>query len=204
MNKPDPANVSRETLQRLEAFSDLLIKWNRSINLVSPADIPHLDQRHVADSAQVFDLAPSDAKTWIDLGTGAGFPGLICAIYAIEQNPDCRFTLIESDGRKCAFLREAIRLTGAPAEVITNRIERTEASPVDVISARALAPLSKLLNFATQFSHPGTTMLFPKGANAESELTQARADWHINVERMASVSDSSGTILKLTEVAPLR
>lgn len=194
-------DVSRETSQRLESFRDLLVTWNKKINLVAPADLERLDERHIADSIQVFENRPAGAQNWLDIGSGGGFPGLICAICAKEMEPGLRFTLIESDARKCAFLREAARIAGVEVEIVTRRIEQVPPRPFDVISARALADLPKLMAYALPFAHPGTVFLFPKGAQAESELTQAAVDWHVAVERIVSRTDPSGTLLKLTEVS---
>ena len=193
-------DVPRETVLKLESFADLLIKWNRKINLLAPGEIDRLRERHIEDSIQVHGLAPSTARTWMDLGSGAGFPGLICAILDTSLHPDREFTLVESDARKCAFLREAIRLSGARAQVLNQRIEDISKTTFDVISARALAPLPKLLSLAAPFAHARSGFLFPKGRNAESELTQAAADWHVSVERIPSRTDPGATILKLTEV----
>lgn len=194
-------SVSRETSPRLAAFCDLLDAWNRRINLVSAADMEHLQARHIADSAQLYDIAPTSTRSWVDLGSGAGFPGLVCAIIDADRGGSCLFTLIESDVRKAAFLREASRITSVNAEVIQSRVEAVSGKPTDVISARALAPLPKLIGYAAPFASAGTIMLFPKGRQAESELTQARRRWHITVESIPSRSDPSGTILKLTEVS---
>lgn len=194
-------HVSRETSQRLEAFRDLLIVWNKRINLVAPADLGRLEERHITDSIQVFEHLPADARTWLDIGSGGGFPGLICAILAKGADLPTRFTLVESDARKCAFLREAARVTGVEPEILTKRIEQVPPRPFDVISARALAALPKLLAYAAPFARSDTVFLFPKGAQVESELTQAMADWHVTPERVASRTDPSGTLLKLTEVS---
>ncbi|MEM1298939.1 MAG: 16S rRNA (guanine(527)-N(7))-methyltransferase RsmG [Pseudomonadota bacterium] len=185
----------------LEAFKDLLIAWNKRINLVSTGDLDALEDRHIADSIQVFDHRPSEARSWLDVGSGGGFPGLIAAICAKGSGLPIRFTLIESDVRKCAFLREAVRITGTDVQVVSKRIEAVPPEPFDVISARALAHLPKLLSYTAPFSHPETVYLFPKGAQVESELTQAMADWHVTVERIASRTDARGTLLKLTEVS---
>lgn len=197
------ANVSRETMERISTFEDLLRRWNARINLVSPADLPHLRARHTADSAQLLDHAPEAAGTWLDLGSGAGFPGLICAILAAEKRPGLRFVLIESDQRKAAFLREAARITGIRITLHVTRIEATTLAPHDVISARALAPLPRLLSLAWPFCHSGTTLLFPKGRGVSSELTQAREHWHMKAETLPSRIDPDSTILRLTQVRPL-
>ena len=197
----DQTSVSRETSPRMEAFLSLLVTWNRRINLISQSDLDHLDQRHLADSQQVYDCIPEVTTSWLDLGSGAGFPGLVCAIEDKDRNGSVRFTLVESDTRKSAFLREAARITQTRVDIVPRRIEDIVLTSFDVISARALAPLPQLLSYATPFAHSETTFLFSKGQNAETELTLAAADWHVTAERIQSRTDPSGTILKLTEVS---
>jgi 16S rRNA (guanine527-N7)-methyltransferase len=186
--------VSRETLARLEAFSALLTKWQKAINLVAPASLPDLWRRHILDSGQLARLAPLDAL-WLDLGSGAGFPGLVLAILGARE-----VRLVESDARKCAFLREAARITSAPVTVVNARIEDIAPFAADVVTARALAPLAKLLGFAAPFLAPHSLALFPKGLDVEGELTQAYKNWRMKAERHPSLTDSRATILRLTEV----
>jgi 16S rRNA (guanine527-N7)-methyltransferase len=187
-------DVSRETLARLEAYAALLAKWQKAINLVAPATLPHIWRRHILDSGQLARLAPLDAL-WLDLGSGAGFPGLVIAILGAR-----RVRLVESDARKCAFLREAARITSAPAEVVNARIAEVAPFPADVVTARALAPLSKLLGFAAPFLAPSSVALFPKGQDVEAELTEAHRNWRMRVERHPSLTDGRAAILRLTEV----
>ncbi|MEM6621145.1 MAG: 16S rRNA (guanine(527)-N(7))-methyltransferase RsmG [Pseudomonadota bacterium] len=194
-------NVSRETSERLAQFEDLVRRWSTRINLVSRRDLDHIWPRHIADSIQIFDHAPQ-ADTWLDLGSGGGFPGLVCAILSADNNDPTKFTLIESDARKCAFLREATRLLDLRADILTARIETVPPQQFDVVTARALAPLPQLLALSHPFCSPQTVCLFPKGAQAESELTAAQANWHILVERVPSRTDPGATILKLTDIAP--
>lgn len=189
--------VSRETLRRLVAFAELLERWNAKINLVAPASLPELWRRHIHDLAQLADLIPANAKTLLDLGTGAGFPGLILSILGCPA----AVHLVESDGRKCVFLREAIRITGAPAILHETRIEKLDFGIADAITARALAPLAELIAMSERFRGPQTISLFPKGARHEEELTAARAQWHITAKSQPSRSDSSGRIIILQEVS---
>ena len=186
--------VSRETLARLEAYAGLLVKWQKAINLVSPTTLPDLWRRHILDSGQLARLAPLDGL-WLDLGAGAGLPGLVLAIMGARE-----VRLIESDARKCAFLREAARITAAPAEVINARIEAVPPFRADVVTGRALAPLAKLLGFAAPFLGPGSVALFPKGQDVEGELTEAHRVWRMKVDRQPSSTDPRATILRLTEV----
>jgi 16S rRNA (guanine527-N7)-methyltransferase len=190
------ASVSRETMERLCAYEALLLKWQKSINLVSSATLTHLWQRHMWDSAQLAALAPPDARRWVDLGSGAGFPGIVVALL-LRDRPGFQMDLIESDHRKCAFLSESVRVTGAPVRVHPQRIESVMLEPADVISARALAPLTQILAWALPFWGKATIGLFPKGRSATDELTESRKDWIFEAEAIASQSDPSGSVLKL-------
>jgi len=195
-------DVSRETCARLEAYIALLARWNKRINLVSPATIDTVWTRHIADSAQLFDLAPASATSWVDLGSGAGFPGLVVAALAVEKAPGLCVTLVESDTRKAAFLAAAVRAMGLAVTVEARRIEALPTRPYDVVSARALAPLDRLCAVAHRFSGPGTVFLFPKGARLDSELTAASASWHIRAERIASRTGPEASVLKILEIEP--
>jgi len=188
-------DVSRETQGRLEQFADLLVRWNVRINLVSRADTDVIWGRHVVDSIQLVDLIPSGTNRAVDLGSGAGFPGLVLAIVT-----GIEFDLIESDQRKAAFLREAARVTGAPARIHATRIESANVAPAMLVTARALAPLPLLLDLAHRFLLPGAVALFPKGAEADRELTEAGRTWNMHVERFQSQTAKEGAILKLSEV----
>ena len=160
--------VSRETLARLDAYVELLGQWRRAVNLISDASFAEVWTRHVADSAQLLALA-SSAKIWVDMGSGAGFPGLVIAIQLAEE-AGARVHLIESDQRKCAFLREAARITGAPAIVYNDRIEIAApkiTDAVDAVTARALAPLPKLIDFAKIWLDKGAIGVFPRGRTTE-------------------------------------
>lgn len=195
------AIVPRETISTLEDFVDLLRRWNRRINLFSRKEDADLWSRHVLDSAQLLPLASESAQTWLDIGSGGGFPGIICAIIAKHQGRPVTFTLVESDQRKAAFLREAVIRFQLPVSVFSSRIEDMKLIPQDIISARALAPLEKLLSYAYPFSHSGTTFLFPKGRQNELELTEARVSWHMRVIPVPSRTDAEGSILRISEVS---
>lgn len=195
-------DVSRETCQRLEAYIALLTRWNARINLVAAATIKTAWTRHVADSAQLLDLAPESASSWLDLGSGAGLPGLPVAALAAEKAPDLHVTLVESDTRKAAFLATAAREMDLDVTVEPHRIEALTPRPYDVVSARALAPLGRLCALAHRFSGRGTVFLFPKGARVDSELTAATAGWHIRAERIASRTDPEATVLRIVELEP--
>jgi len=185
--------VSRETLERLQVYADLLVKWQAKINLVGPATLPDVWRRHILDSAQLFGRLPTGPV--LDLGSGAGFPGLVLAIMGAGP-----VHLVESDARKCAFLREAARVTAAPAVVHNLRIEALKPFPIAAVTARALAPLAQLLDWAEPFLQHSVECLFLKGRNSEDELTQAGKTWMMKTERIPSLSDPSGLILHLCEV----
>lgn len=195
------ANVSRETLVRLEAYAALLCKWNRRINLVSRRSLEDLWRRHVLDSVQLlkfYDVGRrNEAEApWLDLGSGAGFPGLVLAIVGVRN-----VHLVESDGRKCAFLREAARIAGAEVTVHNERIEALPPQRAGTISARALAPLPRLLPLAFGHLLSGGQIILLKGQDVDVELTEAAKCWKMNVRRIPSVTDESGSILQLTEIS---
>jgi 16S rRNA (guanine527-N7)-methyltransferase len=192
--------VNKETLQRLKVYAELLEKWQKKINLVSSNTITDLWNRHMLDSAQLLPLLPRPKCTVLDFGSGAGFPGLVLAILGGPQ-----VTMVESDGRKCAFLAEAVRKTEAgPLVRLQNcRIEDSPSGPVDVVISRGLAPLEKLLVYAEPFLRNDSMCLFLKGKKADEELTQTQKNWIMQVTKIQSQSDPSGTILKLENVKRL-
>lgn len=193
-------DVSRETLGRLEIYADLLKRWNPRINLVAPSTLPDLWTRHIADSAQVFELAPPEARTWVDLGTGGGFPGLVVAVLAAELAPDLAVTCIESDQRKATFLRAVLRETGIKAEVRAERIEAAPAMNADVVSARALAALDRLLPMVQRHLKPGGIALFPKGDSYRSEVQQALESWRFAADTYQSQTNPNAVILKVGDI----
>ena len=187
--------VSRETLARLQAYADLLLVWNKKINLIGPSTASDLWTRHMLDSAQLFPLIPAESRTLLDMGSGAGFPGLVLAIMGVPG-----VHLAESDQRKCAFLREAARIAQAPVTVLAKRIEDIPPFPADVVTARALAPLAELLEWSAPFLTKNTRCIFPKGQNVAVELTDAHKRWRIAVNQRPSRTDSRGTIVCIGEV----
>lgn len=187
--------LSDGTLAKLTLYAELLVKWQKSINLVGPDTIPSLWRRHFLDSAQLFPILPQPVHRLVDMGSGAGFPGLVLAVLGVAD-----VHLIESDARKCAFLREVARLTETPVTIHNKRIEKVPALAADLITARALAPLDKLLGWAEPHLLPGGHCLFLKGKGAEDELTIAAKEWNIAVQRVPSLSDPSGLVLHLKEV----
>ena len=188
-------SVSHETIDRLEHFKSSLIRWNKRINLVgTKTSIEAVWQRHILDSQQLLDQCP-DFTSWCDLGSGGGFPGLVVAIATKQTSP--KVTLVESDMRKCVFLRSVATELSLNVEVINERIERAKPVLSDIISARALAPLSKLLGYAERHGRPDTTLLFPKGSRFEEELSTAGKDWRFSVETIPSKTSPESMILKI-------
>ena len=185
--------VSRETEERLSVYVELLRRWQRVKNLVGPATLDHVWFRHVADSAQLVAFCP-DARTWADMGSGAGFPGLVTAIL-LRDEPGAHVHLVESNSRKCAFLREVIRETGAPAVVHAARIEDVMPTLplVDAVSARALAPLSQLVLWGKRLIDAGSVGVFPKGEEFAGESATVDADY--DVEAIPSRTHSGARIL---------
>jgi 16S rRNA (guanine527-N7)-methyltransferase len=190
--------VSRETLARLAAFVTLLEQWSVRINLVGHNTLANAWRRHILDSAQLLPLVPAAAHSLVDLGSGAGFPGLVLAIIGIPQIEHVE--LVEADSRKCAFLREAARVTGARVAIREARIEALTGRPFDVVTARALASLGRLLVLARPFLAADGVCLFLKGAQAAEELTLAGKDWTMSATSIASRSDPRGVILELRHV----
>jgi 16S rRNA (guanine527-N7)-methyltransferase len=201
--KLDALDVSRETREKLSLLERELRRWQAIKNLVGPATLDHIWDRHIVDSLQLLDLAP-DARAWLDLGSGAGFPGLVLAIAGYDRG--LTVDLVESNSRKCAFLRHIVRLTGVRATVNEARLESVIPGFVgktDVVSARALASLTKLLEWTHPLLKAGTIGLFPKGRDAEIELTEARESWTFNVEILPSRTDSEARILRITSIESL-
>jgi len=188
--------VSRETLDRLNRYVALLDFWNRRINLVGRNTMGDVWRRHILDSAQLFPLLPPNPRVLVDLGSGAGLPGLILAILGVAE-----VHLIEADARKAVFLREAIRITDAPAIVHAERLDRVKPVTADVVTARALAPLAELLALSERFRGPDTVCLFLKGRSVEAELTEAGKAWKMRITRSPSRSDPSGVVLRLETIA---
>jgi 16S rRNA (guanine527-N7)-methyltransferase len=195
--------VSRETLMRLKAYVGLLGEWNERHNLIARSTMPDVWRRHVWDSAQLLPYIPAGANSLADLGSGAGFPGLVLAVL-LREPPGLRTVLFESTGKKADFLQAAAATAGVAVEVHNGRIEEAKPQPFDIITARACAPLTKLFGYAQPFQAKGTVNLFLKGQNVEGELTEARKIWKMKVERHQSVTDSSGTILEIRELAYVR
>jgi 16S rRNA (guanine527-N7)-methyltransferase len=189
------AGVSRETLLRLEAYAALLLQWSQRINLIGRSTLGDIWRRHFLDSAQLLPLIPAGAKNLVDLGSGAGFPGLVLSILGVPG-----VELIEADSRKAVFLREAARIADVPIILRPCRIEAVTPHHVDVVTARGCAPLDRLLTLAERFVGPDTTCLFLKGERAEEELTAACKAWTMTVSRYPSSADPGGIVLSLQQV----
>jgi 16S rRNA (guanine527-N7)-methyltransferase len=187
--------VSRETLARLEAYVELLVAWNRRINLVGPRTIGDVWRRHILDSAQLVKFIPPKIRTVLDIGSGAGLPGLVLAILGLPE-----VHLVEADQRKCVFLREAARITAAKVQIHPLRLEACPRFAVDLVTARAFAPLSDLLDQAEDFVDTHTILLVLKGKTVREELTEAGKAWKMRATLHPSVSDPSGSVLRLEQV----
>ncbi|TVR09081.1 MAG: 16S rRNA (guanine(527)-N(7))-methyltransferase RsmG [Salinarimonadaceae bacterium] len=201
-----PFDVSRETRARLQIVVDELACWQKAKNLVGPSTLAQVWSRHIADSLQLRALAPQ-ARRWLDLGAGAGFPGLVIAIAMMQDapgEPPPIVHCIEANARKCAFIRHAARLTGAAVEVRNERIEAVIdgfAGRIDVVTARALAPLAQLLDWTFPLLTSGAIGLFPKGDQVGAELTEARKSSTFEVEEFPSATDPRGRILRIATLA---
>lgn len=191
-------SVSRETISRLKTYERLLKQWQKTINLVGAGTLEQTWSRHFADSAQLLDLAPLSANRWVDLGSGAGFPGLVLAILLAERE-GAHVALVESDTRKAAFLGEVARQTGVPVDIYPERIEKAATQymvgQVDAITARGLAPMPRLLQLVAPYFSGSTVGLFLKGREAKAELDAANQEWELLTEQRPSRTDKEGQII---------
>lgn len=193
--------VSRETEARLDRYVDLLLEWQAKTNLVAPSTLPTVWTRHVADSLQLLALAPK-ARTWVDLGSGGGFPGIVLACAMVEHE-GAMVHLVERNAKKAAFLREALRITNAAGKIYPADIGDyvdSSSGPVDCVTARALAPLHMLLNYVEPLMKRGAKALFLKGQDVESELTEATKYWNINPHLHPSRTGGQGWIVELETI----
>lgn len=194
-------DVSRETLARLTAHCDLVLKWNRRINLVGRDSEPSIWWRHVADSAQLWRLRPTKLRHWADLGAGAGYPGLVIAALAAEAAPEMRVTLVESDVRKAVFLGEAARAMGLRPAILSERIESIASLDADVVSARALAPLDRLLDHLEKHRRAGGVGLFPKGDTVHKEIESATQNRRVEHRIHPSITAPGAAIVEVGAVS---
>lgn len=192
------SGVSRETLSRLKTYASMLEDWSARHNLVSHASLADVWQRHFWDSAQIVGLIPESAKSLVDLGSGAGFPGLILAELLRDRAP--RIVLYEATNKKCQFLNAMAERLELKVEIRCTRIEDAKRESFDVVTARALAPLDDLLSYAVRFFGNGTFGLFFKGQNIDAELTEAHKSWKMSVNKHPSRSDARGSIIEVREL----
>lgn len=191
-------DVSRETYQRLAGYHDLLVQWSKTHNLIGPKEREHIWDRHFLDSLQIWPLV-SNEETLLDIGSGAGFPGLVIACMAMDQaGPKC--ILVEANAKRCAFLRHVTNSLGLNVEVLNQRIEDVSRETVDVVTARAVADLSKLVEMSAKWLENGAKAVFLKGQTHDDELTETRRYWNFKVDLTPSKSDSFGAVLCLSEV----
>jgi 16S rRNA (guanine527-N7)-methyltransferase len=184
--------VSRETLDQLVCYNNLLRKWQKAINLVSGRSLDDCWRRHFLDSGQLFKHLPDEASSVLDIGSGAGFPGLVLAIMGASN-----VVLVESDQRKCLFLTEVSRETSTAVTIINDRIENISHETFDVVTSRACAPLNVLLEYARPYLGETTVCLFPKGRSFDEELTTAKKRWNMEYSLLESASDSAARIVRL-------
>jgi len=192
-------SVSRETLERLNYFSDLVLKWTKAINLIAPKTATNIWDRHIKDSAQIYYVAPYNWRNWTDIGSGGGMPGLVVSILDEQQRP---VTLIESDKRKCMFLNTVKRELNLNITVINGRIEDQKITSADILSARALAPLDQLFKYSTTLLNQDGRAIFLKGAQFQEDLDQASKNWQFNLKTHPSQTNKDSRVLQFSRIKP--
>lgn len=193
-------NVSRETIDRLKSYEASLVEWQQRFNLVSNSSLPVAWERHFLDSLQLLKLLPKGAKTLLDVGSGAGFPGMVLAIAGMDRTPYLNVTLVESIKKKTLYLKEVANITGVKVNVVNDRIEKIENKKYDVITSRALASLDMLLDYIYHFCHANTVCIFPKGKSYKEELKKAEKRYEFDLRLIPSEQSDEGMILVLTNV----
>ncbi|PBB16605.1 16S rRNA (guanine(527)-N(7))-methyltransferase RsmG [Mesorhizobium sp. WSM4313] len=196
--------VSRETFERLQAFEQLFLKWNRSINLAAPSTLDDVWRRHILDSAQLARIAPT-ATRWVDLGSGGGFPGLVLAFLLVER-PGASIALVESNRKKASFLQSVIGQFDLPARVVARRIDDSYAlvSTPEIVTARALAALPVLLDLSAPWLTSGASALFHKGRDYRAEVEESTHRWGFDLVEHSSMTDAEGVILDITDLRPAK
>lgn len=199
-------DVSRETYDLLGLYVSLVVKWNPKINLIGKSTERDIWERHISDSLQIWPIAREHLRTeyplvWMDMGSGGGFPGIVLALLCMELAPNVKFHLIESDQRKCAFLRTVSRETNCPFAVHSKRIEDMDTLNADIVSARALASLGKLFTMSERHLADGAKLLFPKGEKWQSEVSEARESWSFSLNSVSSSTNSGSAILEIGDLA---
>lgn len=194
------SHVSRETVDNLLSFEDLFRKWSKAINLASPSTLESLWERHIVDSAQLFDMAPT-ATRWLDLGSGGGFPGVVLAIL-LKERPSGKIDLVESNGKKAAFLRTALGQFSAPGTVHAFRIDAVwgKIHAPEIVTARALASLSDLFRLAEPWLTTGAVGLFQKGRDYRREIDESRYGWTFDLVERASMVDRDSVVLQISNL----
>lgn len=196
----DRFNVSRETLSKFEQYHELLLMWGKKINLIGKTTIDDFWNRHILDSAQILEyIKPSD-NSIIDLGSGAGFPGLVVAKLISETNTNALVTLVDSSVKRCAFLREAARVLDVKVNVENKKVEEIESSHYDILTARAFTALDNLLNYSSSFAQINTRMLFLKGSEVDKEIKDAQKNWLFDYTIHPSISDDRGCVIEISNL----
>ncbi|MAT87977.1 MAG: 16S rRNA (guanine(527)-N(7))-methyltransferase RsmG [Aestuariivita sp.] len=196
----DNLSVSRETIDRLESYESLVKKWSKGINLISPATQSSIWGRHILDSAQLYTSLHQKSYVWVDLGSGAGFPGLVISIIAKQHHPELNVFLVESDKRKSAFLRTVVRELSLCATVVNDRIENANVPSADIISARALTNLTGLLAYSYPHIRRDGVCLFQKGENWEKEVAEAEKKWSFDLKIITSKTRVGAVTLQLGDI----
>lgn len=194
------ADVSRETEERFDIYARLIQKWNPAINLVAPNTLPDLWDRHFRDSLSVWNAGAVSSGSWLDMGTGGGFPGVVIAILAAEKAPALQINCVEIDIRKATFLRNVSRETGVSFGVHTKRVEMLPPQKADIISARALSSLDTLLGYAHMHLKPTGVAILPKGARHQDEIDAALANWSFALDKQPSLTDPASAVLVIKEI----
>lgn len=194
-------DVSRETIDRLCKFEDIVLKWNPKINLIAKSTIGDVWDRHIKDSAQLFQYAPVNVSKWLDIGSGGGFPGIVMAAMSAGLGHNTEFTFVESDQRKSTFLRAAARELELKVIVLAERVEETEAQNADVITARALKSVSELMPMLDRHLAADGIAILPKGRTFADEIPAARKNWRFDMAEHASITDANARILIVKDIA---
>lgn len=200
----DTYNVSRETFKLLKDYEASLAEWQKKFNLVSNSSLEDSWNRHFVDSAQLFQYIPEQAKTLLDFGSGAGFPGMVLAIMAADRTPYLNVKLIESTGKKTLYLNEVKKITGVKVEIINERVEKLPPQKADVITSRAMASLNELLQYTYRFTTPQTVCIFPKGRRYAEEIAEAKKYWNFDCQIHDSLTSLEGKILVISRLLRLK
>ncbi|MBQ8465464.1 MAG: 16S rRNA (guanine(527)-N(7))-methyltransferase RsmG [Alphaproteobacteria bacterium] len=203
-NLIEKMNVSRETITKLKAYEKSLKEWQNKFNLVSNNSLNDAWNRHFLDSLQLMEYIPDDAKTLLDLGSGAGFPAMVIAIASAQRLPDLKVSLVESVKKKTLYLNAVRDLCGVNVNIVNDRIENIDQQKVDVITSRAMCNLTDLLKYAYRFTTKKTTLIFPKGKSYQVELDNAKKYWHFDCKIKQNKICSEGVILLITDLSPLK